>query len=126
MPNKKEPKKPPSSAGPSNTPENSPQVPIAASTNMKLEQLNAKAQSLGIRGYVLLCQEAEGVTIFHVQNVKFKEGLDMLITGFHQLLALQIKNNPQYSEQYKNILFEMSEDMRDLIARANSRFKGLK
>ena len=99
---------------------------VDTATSHALEQLTAKAQQLGIPGFVLLFQPAPGVSTVHIFQMRFKSGLECVVSAFNQLIAIEIKNHPEYSDSYKKSLYEMYKDMADLLVRANKRFDGLK
>ena len=98
-----------------------PKIPNKAVMDQNLKDVLAFIKSKGINGFILLFQPVDGLTIFHIADMKVRTAFALLMTGFDQVIQLELEKNPNSSKEYKQSLEALLLDFNSAVKKANEK-----
>jgi len=80
----------------------------------------------GIEHFILLFQPVPGLTTSHLENMRVKDALAVLITGFKETVKLELQLNPNSPPKYQAALIELLQNIQILIKETNQKIDTIK
>jgi|SRR3990167_10078569 len=105
---------------------NTPKPELKPAEAETLSMATEYLKSLDVNSFILLYSIKKGETIFKIENCNPQSSMEMLVTSFIQVIKLNLKQNPQYKDEYANIYRVLLSDFARIIQEANERFKKFK
>ena len=90
-------------------------------TDQAVVDVTAFLKERGIEHFMLLFQPVTGLTTSHIESMRVKEAISVLIAAFKQVIKLELEQNPQAPKQYQIALMELLQDFQQLIKDTNEK-----
>ena len=90
-----------------------------------LAALVKEAKRLGVHSFIFLYKPDETTNTVHIQDCRFKDALDLIISAFQFALQSETKNHPEYSAEYRAIFVDLLSGFNQLLQDANLKFANL-
>lgn len=63
------------------------------------------------------------IASIYFEDMKIREAMEVMISGFHQTIALELDKHPEYSKEYADIWRELAKDFNGIIKKADEKLK---
>lgn len=76
----------------------------------------------GVDSFILLYHPQPGVNMFHTEHCKLDDTVGLLVMGLRNTID-NIKQNPSFSKEYKQLFVDLLGDINGAIMNHNKRFQ---
>lgn len=86
-----------------------------------IKKLAEKAKDLGIPSFFFGVRTGK-LTTFHMENMPLKDAMQLMISGFHYVIQLEVERHPEWSDEYRGIYERLAKNFDALVRSSNDEF----
>lgn len=94
---------------------------IEKEADLKIEQVAKFAKEKGIESFTLLYKNGPLLSI-RFEKMSTKDRMQMAISLFHQVIALELDSHPEYSKEYAGLFVSLAGEFDKLVRESNQKF----
>lgn len=89
--------------------------------NDKIKSLARHAKQIGLSSFLLGIANGKLMS-FHFENMPIKDAMQLMISGFHHVISLELNRNKDMPKERKQIYINLAHDFNQLVNGANRKF----
>lgn len=97
----------------------------AQQTDPRYKRIAEAAKREGLTGFLLGFRHGPLAT-FHYENLSIKAIMELMISGFHNVLSMEVEAHPEYSKEYRQIFLDLARDFNALVKSADKKLREYK
>lgn len=86
-----------------------------------IKKLAEFAKTLGIPSFFFGTRQGK-MTTFHFENMPLADAMQLMISGFHYVIELEVERHPEWSKEYRGLYEKLAKDFDTLIRTSNEGF----
>lgn len=86
-----------------------------------IKKLAAHAKTLGITAFFFGVRQGK-LTTFHFEAMPLKDAMQLMISGFHYVIELELERHPEWSKEYRGMYEKLAQDFDTLVRSSNAEF----
>ena len=91
----------------------------------KIELMRSRARASELTNFILAVKNGQMIT-FHFEQVVMQDAMQIMISGFHHVINMELERHPEYSKEYREIYAGLAKGFNDLVRSADQKFKDFK
>lgn len=88
-----------------------------------IKEVTLAAARAGLEHFVLGFKPNEKQASIHFQDIGINDAITIFLAGIHQAIALELKNHPEFNDDYRKIHKDFLADLQGAAAKANERMR---
>ena len=86
-----------------------------------IKKLAAYAKTIGVPSFFFGVRQGN-MTTFHMENLPLSDAMQLMISGFHYVISLEVERHPEWSKEYRDIYAGLAKNFDKLIRSSNEEF----
>ena len=101
----------------------------------QIKAITSMAKTAGIPSFILGFKgdpvtspdgQQQAQVSFHFEAIKIYDAVQILISGLHQAVSMELAQHPEYTDEYRDIFESFLKELNEVVANVNTRVANYK